>query len=78
MRESVRQAEEDTSIPRWAKLAGLIAAVVVLLSVVAVLLGGGFAGHGPGRHIVSQGSDSATNAGSDEGGRHMPPEGAHK
>ncbi len=35
--------------PRWVKVAGLIAVVLVALAVIVALLGGGE--HGPGRHL---------------------------
>jgi hypothetical protein len=44
-------AEKDTQTagtPRWVKVFGIIALLVLLLVVVALLLGKG--GHGPGRH----------------------------
>jgi hypothetical protein len=37
----------DTGTPRWVKVSGIIALVVVLLVVVGMLIGGE---HGPGRH----------------------------
>jgi hypothetical protein len=37
----------DTRTPRWVKVAGIITAVVVLLFVVLMLMGG----HEPGRHF---------------------------
>ena len=38
--------------PRWVKVFGIVALVVVLLFVILVLTGGG-AGHGPSRHAQS-------------------------
>jgi hypothetical protein len=35
-------------IPRWVKIFGIIAIVVIVLVVIAMLLGGN---HGPGRHL---------------------------
>ena len=43
--ESTRQHEP---MPRWVKVSGAIAAVVIALFVIVLLVGGG--GHGPGRH----------------------------
>jgi hypothetical protein len=43
------EREPTTGIPRWVKVAVLVAAVLVLLVVIANLLGGG--GHGPSRHF---------------------------
>ena len=37
----------DTGTPRWVKVSGLVAIVVVLLIVVLHLLGGGLGGHTP-------------------------------
>jgi hypothetical protein len=51
--------------PRWVKVFGIIALVVVLLFVI-LLFTRGPGGHGPGRHIPS----GAT-------GGHTPPEGGH-
>ena len=47
-----RSAREDTvGAPRWVKVFGVIALVLVALVVVLLLLGGGpGGGHGPGRH----------------------------
>lgn len=39
----------DDGIPRWVKVFGVIALVLVLLIVVVLLIGGG-GGHGPGMH----------------------------
>lgn len=52
----------EAGTPRWVKVFGIIAAVVVLLVVLALLFGGGPGRHGPGRHA---GSDDA-------GGRTAP------
>ena len=41
-----------TGPPRWVKMFGVIALVVVLLFVIVMLTGGG-AGHGPARHTPS-------------------------
>ncbi len=41
--------------PRWVKIFGVIAFVVVVLFVLVVLIGGGE--HGPGRHTPGGGSD---------------------
>ena len=47
--------------PRWVKIFGLVALLVVVVFVVLLLFGRG--GHGPGRHL------------SDRGGGHIPPAG---
>lgn len=36
--------------PTWVKALGIALAVIVLLVLAKVLLGGGLAGHGPGMH----------------------------
>jgi hypothetical protein len=41
----------DTGTPRWVKIFGIIALVLVLLVVIMMFIGGG--DHGPGRHISS-------------------------
>jgi len=41
--------------PRWVKVFGIIALVLVLLVVVMIFTGGG--SHGPGRHLPSGGAD---------------------
>jgi hypothetical protein len=46
----------DTGTPRWVKVFGLIALIVVALFVVVLLVGGGE--HGPGRHSPGGGSDT--------------------
>jgi hypothetical protein len=40
--------------PRWVKISGIIAGLLVLLVVVLLLAGGGQ--HGPGRHMASEGA----------------------
>lgn len=40
-----------TSTPRWVKMSGIIAIVLVLLVVIMMFIGGG--DHGPSRHIPS-------------------------
>lgn len=64
-----------TGPPRWVKVFGLIALVLVLLFVIAQLAGVG-GGHGPGRHVPSGGSGRPTPAfsGTED---HTPPEGGH-
>lgn len=37
--------------PRWVKISGIIALVLILLFVIMMLVGGG--NHGPGRHVPS-------------------------
>jgi hypothetical protein len=52
--------------PRWVKVFGLIALVVIVLFVVVTLIGGGE--HGPGRHTPAGGSGT-------RGGHTGPPPG---
>ncbi len=40
----------DTRTPRWVKVFGIIAIVLVLLFIIMLLTGGG--GHGPGMHTL--------------------------
>jgi hypothetical protein len=40
-------------MPRWVKVSGIIAAVLVLLLIVGLLISGG--GHGPRRHVSGGG-----------------------
>lgn len=43
--------ESNTGTPRWVKVFGVIAIVLVVLFVTLALIGGGR--HGPGRHMQS-------------------------
>jgi hypothetical protein len=43
--------EERTGMPRWVKIAGLVAALVAVLVVVVVMLLIGGGEHGPWRHV---------------------------
>ena len=64
MTEETRETyEERAGIPRWLKVAGLIALVVVLLALV-IMLTSGDGGHGPQRHGLQDGSTSAVAEGS--------------
>jgi len=61
--DDIRVRPDRTSppaTPRWVKVFGIIALVLILLVVIAMLVGGG--NHGPGRHMPSGGA-----------GGHMPP-----
>lgn len=49
--------ESNTRTPRWVKVFGIIAFVLVLLFVILQLTGGV---HGPGRHTQSEGSKDPT------------------
>ena len=44
--------------PRWVKVSGIFALVLVLLVVIMTFAGGG--GHGPGRHLPSGGAGGHT------------------
>lgn len=46
--------ESTTGLPRWVRISGIIAGIVVLL-IVILLLTSGPGGHGPGRHTPSGG-----------------------
>ena len=46
-------------MPRWVKLAGIVALALVLLVVVLMVAGVG-GQHGPGRHLPSGGAGSST------------------
>jgi hypothetical protein len=52
--------ELTPGIPRWVKVFGIVALVLVLLVIIMMFVSGG--SHGPGRHIPSSGA-----------GGHMPP-----
>jgi hypothetical protein len=61
------------STPRWVKVSGIIALVVVLLVVIVLVTGlGGPGGHGPSRHLPSGDAGGQTPSGS-LGGQ-IPPE----
>ena len=60
------RSTSPTGTPRWAKVFGLIALVVIVLFVVVLLVRGGE--HGPGRHAPAGGSDTP-------GGHTGPPPG---
>ncbi len=66
--------------PRWAKVFGIIALVLVLLFVILLLAGGG-GGHGPGRHTAAgeAGGQTPPSSGKEFGGvgGHKPPDGRH-
>ncbi len=49
--------EEREGIPRWLKVVGLIALVVVLLAIVIMVTRG--SGHGPQRHGLGEASTGA-------------------
>jgi hypothetical protein len=43
-------AHDDIGMPLWLKVLGAVSIVVIVL-VVAMMLGGHWGGHGPGRHF---------------------------
>jgi len=48
------------STPNWVKVSGIVALLLVVLSVVLLLTGGAPGGHGPGRHTGSGDADGRT------------------
>lgn len=54
--DSREHTSDDTGTPRWVKVFGLIALVVVLLFVILLLIRGPGGGHGPGLHTPSGGA----------------------
>lgn len=73
-------AEGPPSTPRWVKVSGAIALVVVVLVGLMLLVGGGPGGHGPGRHTGSgdAGRTPASNVTQSGGAAgHTPPAGGH-
>ena len=58
--------------PRWVKLLGIAALVVVLLVIIAMLAAGGQ--HGPGRHLPSGGADVREVQQQDRGGEDGQPQ----
>ncbi len=66
--------ESTTGAPRWVKVFGIIAVVLVLIVVVALLTGGS---HGPGRHLG--GGQTSPSSVTDSAGvkGHQPPAGGH-
>jgi hypothetical protein len=55
--------QSNPGMPRWVKVSGIIAIVLVVLFILVLLVGGG---HGPGRHTSS--GDPARSAGSHTAG----------
>jgi hypothetical protein len=58
-----------TGTPRWVKVSGIIALILVLLVVVMLLIGGGPGGHGPGRHLGGEAPGRQTPSGDASGQR---------
>lgn len=59
--------DTGTGTPRWVKVFGIIAVVVVLLFVIMLFTGGGE--HGPGRHTGSAPGHQTAPSGTDLGAR---------
>jgi len=55
--DSKSDTGDDTGTPRWVKVSGIIALVLVLLVVVLLFTRGPGGNHGPGRHTSSGGGD---------------------
>jgi len=51
-----RDSREHPGTPRWVKVSGVVALVLLVLVVIALLTGGGPGDHGPGRHMSSGGA----------------------
>jgi len=62
-----------TGAPRWVKVFGVIALVLVLLVVILLLVGG----HGPGRHTASGEAGGQPPSSSVTGSGGLPPTGSH-
>ncbi len=63
-------ADPDVGTPRWVKVAGIIALLVILLVVVIAVSGKG-GGHGPGRHTPA--GDTGGHTGPPPGVTHAQP-----
>jgi len=67
--------ESTTGTPRWVKVFGIIALVVVLLFVILLFTRGPGGGHGPSRHTLDQSQEQVIDT--DDGGGQAPPERGH-
>ena len=71
---------QTAGMPRWVRMFGIAALVLVLILVGMIVIGGG--NHGPGRHTGSgDARDRTPPAGGAEGRRpagHTPPERGHR
>lgn len=63
----------DDGMPRWVKISGIIAIVLITLLIVLMLFGD----HGPGRHQPSGGHASPTSSSGGTVLDHTPPTGGH-
>jgi len=68
--------ESTTATPRWVKVFGIIALVVVLLFIILMFTRGP-GGHTPFRHFGGQAPPSSVIEDGGPGG-HAPPEGGHR
>ena len=48
--------DDEHQTPRWVKVFGIVALVLVLAFAILHLMGGGFRGHGPAAHGTDHGS----------------------
>lgn len=78
--EALPNSEEFAGAPRWVKVFGAIAIVVIALFVILLIAGGG--GHGPGRHLPANDppAGSTTSPGDAEpgGSADHEPAGGHR
>lgn len=64
----LRDPERDRGMPRWVKILGIVALLVIVAAVVIMAVGSG--NHGPGRHMPSgERGTTPTSAGTGD----MPP-----
>jgi hypothetical protein len=61
-----------TGTPRWVKVFGLVALIVIVLFVVVILTGGGE--HGPGRHTPGGSNTRGVHTGPPAGFEHGDPQ----
>ena len=65
--DDLRDPDGQGGMPRWVKVFGIVALLVVVAVVVLMAVGGG--DHGPGRHLPGGDTNTPTSAG------HTPPPG---
>jgi hypothetical protein len=70
--------KDDTGLPRWVKVSGIIAAIVIVGVVIFMLTGLG-GEHGPSRHSPGGGGETAPASAPAESAPadHTPPPGMH-
>ncbi len=66
---------DTTGAPRWVRVFGIIALVLVVLAAILLLTGGG--SHGPGRHTGGQAPSAIVTQAGGEGVHTQPPAAAH-